>query len=275
MRYVLFLLFSFLISAQTHRFIFEYQYKNDSLAKEFTKDNMILDINPDDVKFYPYIYAEKDSINKIQKTRSFIWEENLPALTRKRNSNLNITFVLLNDFFKIESKDEMTWELSSETKTIGNYKLQKAATKFGGRNWTAWFNSEITLNEGPYKFRGLPGLIFEITDDKQNFKFTLIKSYQLKETYNTEEILETFAGEKPILVSQKTLLKKQLELFNDPLQDFKEDFRSATENTTFWVMGTQVKSIDQFKELSQQTQDQMRKENNPIELDKAIHYPKK
>lgn len=275
MKYILFILFPLLISAQTHRFIFEYQYKNDSLAKEFTKDNMILDINPDDVKFYPYIYAEKDSINKIQKTRSFIWEENLPALTRKRNSNLNTTFVLLNDFFKIESKDEMTWELSSETKTIGNYKLQKAATKFGGRNWTAWFNSEITLNEGPYKFRGLPGLIFDITDDKQNFKFTLIKSYQLKETYNTEEILETFAGEKSILVSQKTLLKKQLELFNDPLQDFKEDFKSATENTTFWVMGTQVKSIDQFKELSQQTQDQMRKENNPIELDKAIQYPKK
>ncbi|MDP2454360.1 MULTISPECIES: GLPGLI family protein [unclassified Kaistella] len=275
MKYILFILFPLLISAQTHRFIFEYQYKNDSLAKEFTKDNMILDINPDDVKFYPYIYAEKDSINKIQKTRSFIWEENLPALTRKRNSNLNTTFVLLNDFFKIESKDEMTWELSSETKTIGNYKLQNAATKFGGRNWTAWFNSEITLNEGPYKFRGLPGLIFDITDDKQNFKFTLIKSYQLKETYNTEEILETFAGEKSILVSQKTLLKKQLELFNDPLQDFKEDFKSATENTIFWVMGTQVKSIDQFKELSQQTQDQMRKENNPIELDKAIHYPKK
>lgn len=275
MKYILFILFPLLISAQTHRFIFEYQYKNDSLAKEFTKDNMILDINPDDVKFYPYIYAEKDSINKIQKTRSFIWEENLPALTRKRNSNLNTAFVLLNDFFKIESKDEMTWELSSETKTIGNYKLQKAATKFGGRNWTAWFSSEITLNEGPYKFRGLPGLIFEITDDKQNFKFTLIKSYQLKETYNTEEILETFAGEKSILVSQKTLLKKQLELFNDPLQDFKEDFKSATENTTFWVMGTQVKSIDQFKELSKQTQDEMRKNNNPIELDKAIHYPKK
>lgn len=275
MKYVLLLLFPFLVSAQTHRFIYEYQYKSDSLAKEFSKDNMILDINPTEVKFYPYIYAEKDSINKIQKTRSFIWEENLPALTRKRNSNLNTAFVLLNDFFKIESKDEMTWELSSETKTIGNYKLQKATTKFGDRKWTAWFNTEITLNEGPYKFLGLPGLIFEITDDKQNFKFTLIKSYQLKETYNIQEILETFAGEKPILVSQKTLLKKQLELFNDPLQDFKEDFKSATENTTFWVMGTQVKSIDQFKELSKQTQDEMRKNNNPIELDKAPNYPTK
>ena len=275
MKYLLLLLFPFLLSAQTHRFIYEFQYKIDSLAEEFSKDNMILDVNPDEVKFYPHIYAEKDSINKVQKTRSYIWEEVLPALTRKRNTNENTSFVLLNDFFKIETKDEMTWKLSSETKNVGNYKLQKATTNFGGRNWTAWFNSEVNLNEGPYKFRGLPGLVFEISDDKNNFKFSLIKSYQLKETYDTRDILETFAGDKPILVSEKMLLKKQLELFNDPLQDFKEDFKSGSGDTKYYVMGTQVKSIEQFKDLTLQTQERMRKENNPIELDRAIKYPTK
>ncbi len=275
MKYLVFILFPFLVSAQTHRFIYEFQYKIDSLAEEFSKDNMILDVNPDEVKFYPHIYAEKDSINKVQKTRSYIWEEVLPALTRKRNTNENTSFVLLNDFFKIETKDEMTWKLSSETKNVGNYKLQKATTNFGGRNWTAWFNSEVNLNEGPYKFRGLPGLVFEISDDKNNFKFSLIKSYQLKETYDTRDILETFAGDKPILVSEKMLLKKQLELFNDPLQDFKEDFKSGSGDTKYYVMGTQVKSIEQFKDLTLQTQERMRKENNPIELDRAIKYPTK
>ncbi len=275
MKYLVFVLFPFLVSAQTHRFIYEFQYKIDSLAEEFSKDNMILDVNPDEVKFYPHIYAEKDSINKVQKTRSYIWEEVLPALTRKRNTNENTSFVLLNDFFKIETKDEMTWKLSSETKNVGNYKLQKATTNFGGRNWTAWFNSEVNLNEGPYKFRGLPGLVFEISDDKNNFKFSLIKSYQLKETYDTRDILETFAGDKPILVSEKMLLKKQLELFNDPLQDFKEDFKSGSGDTKYYVMGTQVKSIEQFKDLTLQTQERMRKENNPIELDRAIKYPTK
>lgn len=270
----LFTIFPLFFSAQTHRFIYEYQYKMDSLAEEISKDNMILDINPNEVKFYPHIYAEKDSINKVQKTRSYIWEEVLPALTRKRNTNENTSFILLNDFFKVETKDEMTWKLSSETKNSGNYKLQKATTNFGGRNWTAWFNTDVNLNEGPYKFRGLPGLIFEITDDKNNFKFNLIKSYQLKETYDTRDILETFAGDKPILVSEKMLLKKQLELFNDPLQDFKEDFKSGSGDTKYYVMGTQVKSIEQFKDLSLQTQERMRKENNPIELDKAIQYPK-
>ena len=275
MKYLVFILFPFLVSAQTHRFIYEFQYKIDSLAEEFSKDNMILDVNPDEVKFYPHIYAEQDSINKVQKTRSYIWEEVLPALTRKRNTNENTSFVLLNDFFKIETKDEMTWKLSSETKNVGNYKLQKATTNFGGRNWTAWFNSEVNLNEGPYKFRGLPGLVFEISDDKNNFKFSLIKSYQLKETYDTRDILETFAGDKPILVSEKMLLKKQLELFNDPLQDFKEDFKSGSGDTKYYVMGTQVKSIEQFKDLTLQTQERMRKENNPIELDRAIKYPTK
>ena len=275
MKYLVFILFPFLVSAQTHRFIYEFQYKIDSLAEEFSKDNMILDVNPDEVKFYPHIYAVKDSINKVQKTRSYIWEEVLPALTRKRNTNENTSFVLLNDFFKIETKDEMTWKLSSETKNVGNYKLQKATTNFGGRNWTAWFNSEVNLNEGPYKFRGLPGLVFEISDDKNNFKFSLIKSYQLKETYDTRDILETFAGDKPILVSEKMLLKKQLELFNDPLQDFKEDFKSGSGDTKYYVMGTQVKSIEQFKDLTLQTQERMRKENNPIDLDRAIKYPTK
>ncbi len=273
MKYIILLLFPFFISAQTHRFIYEYQFKSDSLAQYFEKDNMILDINPDDVKFYPYIYAEKDSINKVQKTRSYIWEENLPALTRKRNSNINMSYILLNDFFKLESKDEVIWKLSPDTKKVTNYTLQKAQTKFGGRNWTAWFNNDVNLNEGPYKFRGLPGLIFEIADDKNNFKFSLIKSYQLKETYNTQDVLETFAGEKPTAVSEKTLRRKQLELFNDPLQDFKEDFKSGGGDTKWFVMGTQVTSIEQFKDLSKQTQEQMRKENNPIEIDKAVRYP--
>lgn len=273
MKYFILFLFPFLLSAQTHRFIYEYQYKSDSLAPEFQKDNMILDINPDDVKFYPYIYAERDSLNKVQNTRSFIWEEGLPALRRNRNSNVNTCFILLNDFFKMESKDEMVWKLSPETKKVANYTLQKATTIFGGRNWVAWFNNDVNLNEGPYKFRGLPGLIFDISDDRNYFRFSLIKSYQLKETYDTANILETFAGDRPILLNQKTLLKKQLELYNDPLHDLKENFKSADGNTKLYVFGTQVKSIEQFKTLSIQMQERMRKENNPLELDQAIPYP--
>lgn len=275
MKYLLLLLFPFFISAQTHRFIYEYQFESDSLTKELTKENMILDINPDEIKFYPYFFAENDSINKLKNNNNSSWDDLLPVITRSRNTNKNTSYVLLNDLFSVQTVDPINWKLSTETKKVGNYSLQKATTTFGGRNWTAWFNTEINLNEGPYKFRGLPGLIFEISDDRNNFSFSLVKSYQLKSTYDTSEFLESFAGQKSVPITEKMLLKKQLELFNDPLQDFKEDFKNSKGEGSFSVMGVKIKSLDQFKELTTMTQERMRKENNPIELDKVIHYPKK
>lgn len=275
MKYLLLLLFPFFISAQTHRFIYEYQFKSDSLTKALTKENMILDINPDEIKFYPYFFAENDSINKLKNNNNSSWDDLLPVITRSRNTNKNTSYVLLNDLFSVQTVDPINWKLSTETKKVGNYSLQKATTTFGGRNWTAWFNTEINLNEGPYKFRGLPGLIFEISDDRNNFSFSLVKSYQLKSTYDTSEFLESFAGQKAIPITEKMLLKKQLELFNDPLQDFKEMFKNSKGEGSFSVMGVKIKSLDQFKELTTMTQERMRKENNPIELDKVIHYPKK
>ena len=272
--YLLLLFFSIISNAQTHRFIYEYQFKGDSLAKEFTKENMILDINPDEVKFYPYFFAENDSINKTTNNRNSSWDDALPVLKRNRNTNKNTSYVLLNDLFSIRTEDPINWKLSTNAKKVGTYNLQKATTTFGGRNWIAWFNTEINLNEGPYKFRGLPGLIFEIVDDQNNFSFNLVKSYQLKSTYDTSEFLESFAGKKAIPITEKILLKKQLELFNDPLQDFKEDFKNSNGEGTFMVMNIKIKSLDQFKELTTMTQERMRKENNPIELDKAIQYPK-
>lgn len=111
--YLLLLFFSILSNAQTHRFIYEYQFKSDSLAKEFTKENMILDINPDEVKFYPYFFAENDSINKTTNNRNSSWDDALPVLKRNRNSNKNSSYVLLNDLFTIQTEDPINWKLST------------------------------------------------------------------------------------------------------------------------------------------------------------------
>ena len=56
-----------------------------------------------------------------------------------------------------------------------DWKLQKATTDFGGRKWTAWFTTEIPYSEGPYKFKGLPGLVVELSDSENNFQFELVK----------------------------------------------------------------------------------------------------
>ncbi|OCK51967.1 GLPGLI family protein [Chryseobacterium sp. CBo1] len=272
---ILLLLISITLSGQTHRFIYEYHYKMDSTNTDSRKTSMVLDVNPEDVKFYNYDFVLTDSTNKTKGQNHMIWDDT-PAVTRKRNSDINVNYIVLQNMFSVETEDKINWNLQNETKTSGIYSLQKATSKFGGRNWTAWFTKDIALNEGPYKFRGLPGMIFEIYDDKNNFKFSLVKSYKLNKTYETLGILENFGGQKPVKIPESKLKKMMLDHYNDPLHEFKEHIKNNTDPTArFMVMGIEVKSPDQMKELSEKVQDNIRKTNNPIEIDKAIRYPEK
>lgn len=269
---LLLILLSCALPAQTHRFIYEYHFKTDSTASEKRKVSMVLDVNPEDVKFYNYDFVVTDSINKTRGENNVIWDDT-PALTRKKNSTVHSNYIMVQNMFIVETNDKINWNLVDETKTIGGYKLQKATAKYGGRNWTAWFTKEISLNEGPYKFKGLPGMIFEIYDDKDNFKFSLVKSYKLSKTYDTLEILEKFGGQNAVKIPEARLKKMMLDYYNDPLHTFKEHYKNNTNpDAHFMVMGIEVKSPEQFKELSEMMQKNIKKNNNPIELDKAIHY---
>ncbi|MGV4415157.1 GLPGLI family protein [Chryseobacterium sp. T1] len=263
-----------LVFSQTHRFIYEFQFKSDSTLQEFTKENMALDVNPEDVKFYNYQYIEIDSTNITKKQNSHYWDDYTPAIIRKRNTDVNLSYVLLDNLFVLETTDQMTWKLSEETKQLGGYHLQKVTTQFGGRHWTAWFTKDIDLSEGPYKFRGLPGMIFQISDDKNQFDFTLVKSYKLAKTYNTQSILEGFSGHKPIKISEEKLKKIYLDNYANPLREFKERFKNNTNpDNKLFVMSIEIKSAEQFKELTELSQKRIRDNNNPIEIDKVVKFP--
>ncbi|MFA5514377.1 MAG: GLPGLI family protein [Sphaerochaetaceae bacterium] len=81
---------------------------------------------------------------------------------------------VLPDFFQYaEPLQVFQWELLDETDSIGNYPVQKAHCTYGGREWVAWYTSSVPINDGPYKFRGLPGLIIKIHDEKEHYVFIL------------------------------------------------------------------------------------------------------
>ena len=78
-------------------------------------------------------------------------------------------------------------DITDETKKIGTYEVQKATARFRGRDYTAWFTSEIPLPYGPWKLVGLPGLILEAYDTNKeiywyfkNIQYPTEKSYLLK-----------------------------------------------------------------------------------------------
>ena len=76
-----------------------------------------------------------------------------------------------------EKKPKIEWIITNLTKKIGRYECRKAEAEFRGRNYTAWFTTEIPLPFGPWKLQGLPGLILEAydTDKEVYFYFKKIK----------------------------------------------------------------------------------------------------
>jgi len=74
-------------------------------------------------------------------------------------------------------------EYSSEnwhTATVAGYLCRKAVCSFRGRVIEAWFSPDIPINNGPWKFGGLPGLILKLYDiDRLKvFECTAIEIFQ-------------------------------------------------------------------------------------------------
>ena len=65
------------------------------------------------------------------------------------------------------------WQLTSDTCTVMGYPCQKAVTEFRGRVWHAWFCPALPVDSGPYKFRGLPGLIIKAEDTTGTYSWEL------------------------------------------------------------------------------------------------------
>lgn len=80
-----------------------------------------------------------------------------------------------NDILYFEDFIELKWKFHQEKLKIGGYSCNKATTQFEGREWTAWYTTDIPLSLGPYKFHGLPGLIIKLSDSSKNFIFTALK----------------------------------------------------------------------------------------------------
>ncbi|MCC3217850.1 GLPGLI family protein [Chryseobacterium sp. X308] len=71
-------------------------------------------------------------------------------------------------------EETLKWKILSDRKKIGSYNSQKAVITYGNREWTAWFSNDIPINDGPYIFRGLPGLIVSVADGN-DYKFDLVQ----------------------------------------------------------------------------------------------------
>ncbi|WP_316789804.1 GLPGLI family protein [Pedobacter frigoris] len=185
--------------------------KKEGADKAFRTDTMVLDIGSQLSKFYDPARLGRDSMVSarmknidpatiksvtVYKSDSGKDFSNMPGTTFSnviegesyqiiKDKKLNKITVLdyidaIGDRFKYEDEPaKWLWKISSETDTVASYTCQKASLSFRGREYTAWFTTDIPVNDGPWKFSGLPGLILKVEDSGGLFSFRLIGLQQL------------------------------------------------------------------------------------------------
>lgn len=67
------------------------------------------------------------------------------------------------------------WTIQADTLNVNGYLCQKATCHFRGRDFVAWFAKDIPIDNGPWKFGGLPGLILKVYDTKLLYTFECVK----------------------------------------------------------------------------------------------------
>ena len=82
------------------------------------------------------------------------------------------------------------WNIHDSTLIILGYVCQKATCQFRGRNYIAWFTMDIPIQQGPWKFGGLPGLILKVYDSDNLLVFESINIENFKRKYPIKKMVK-------------------------------------------------------------------------------------
>jgi len=164
-----------------------YSYKiHDPERDEDRESFKILEIGNDFSKFSSYGMYRVDSIVKHKYPNGVTVKEyfNLDKIYKPSTEFLikdlksgSLKFydrVFMDRYVYEEPIPDIKWELGSDTKEICGYNCNQASASFRGRNWTAWYSDQLPVNNGPWKFGNLPGLILKLEDNDHEHIFEAI-----------------------------------------------------------------------------------------------------
>ena len=263
---------SFNLKSQNQRFLYEYKSIPDSLNRnKIESELMALDVSNKFSKFYSYDNFKYDSISKSNVDKG-ISDSNLKL---KKSKNSSIVIKEYPDFsvlmisrigevkYNVKDNRALNWKILPENDVFGNFKIQKAETEFAGRKWIAWFTTEIPIQEGPYKFRGLPGLILKIFDSTNSHSFTLAGIQKLKSVSSKDDnfVFDFGTNQNVSQEKYKQILK---EFRDDPNKSIRQTLSEMDEVND---NGKMVNKNDYLREREKRLKEEIKKSNNLLELD--------
>lgn len=266
--FVLILLSTF-AQAQVTRFIYEYKYIPDSLKQNEVKSEFVyLDVSNEKSEFYSPENFKTDSLMFSAESKNIFFMPPLPQtmisyqITKLKNNEKSLMHIpLISEKFAVDSETKFDWKLSDEFIIILDKNSQKASTDFGGRKWNAWFCKTIPLSDGPYKFKGLPGLITKIEDVKHQHIFKLVSVKNIQ-NYDFEEKLFKKKSEDEISITTKEYFKILRKYRNDPVAHLVGQIPDQRDSSGTFRSSTEILKTMRDYELKN-----IKNNNNVIELD--------
>lgn len=267
--------------SQNQRFSYLYQYIPDSTNRADIKSEIVLlEVLPQFSKFYSQDVFKSDSLmnaaimKELAATGSVNINSNLRKGTfrdvvLKESNGTSLLTRIGRTEIKVKEDRKIDWKIQPEKEKIGDFNTQKATTTFAGRKWTAWFTTEIALQEGPYKFKGLPGLIVKLEDESKSHSFDLkevknLTPIEIKEIDPKKNFVFTFR--EHLEMDRAKFKKFFLENRNDP----NKAIRSSMGQSDVKIIstdGTSLNNAEALRQREKQQKDRIAKDNNLLELD--------
>lgn len=211
---------------------YKYYEKEDKKVPYF--DYCILDVGNQMSSYYSFYGDQMDSIMFNNRQRG-IGIDPRTEMNRKYKLNSNEKGVY-DDYYKNfpnegeltaclgimgteyiynEPSPVMQWKIAPGIDSvILGYTCNKAELLFRGRNYIAWFAPQIPINNGPWKFHGLPGLILKVTESNGYFEWEVS---EIKNTFGKPIYVYAHNGVKHKKCTRLELLKILRLLWQDPI----------------------------------------------------------
>ena len=172
--------------------LYELKFMPDTLARDnYDRRTTVLNLSPEGISNYceyslfkldsikaPHIEHEKvrlSIINEAIKYSGRVYDSYYIVKSWPEKGQLFFRGTAgIDGYFKYtDDLPVFGWKVDfSKTKEVAGYTCHSAQGSYAGRDYQAWFTMDIPINDGPWKFQGLPGLILEVFSLDKEYSYT-------------------------------------------------------------------------------------------------------
>lgn len=176
-----FIMLSIVLNAQIYKF--EYLFTSiEYPSNKVLEDSAVIITKQHSLeKIYQVSFGKYDTFLNSQNDIVLPRSQYQYYLYTKNGNQFFIHDFIQGKYYDLKDDIFLQWNIAKEYKIIDDIKLTKAITEFRGRKYTAWFKPSQEWQVAPWKFSGLPGIVYEVYDDQKQFHWQFVGYSQTKE----------------------------------------------------------------------------------------------